>query len=73
MLGRALPNGNAFVGSAIFPKLPSLYGFLQKKGYFLFSYFGEEQNWVKTVISALRSGQNNLQRPIWGCHRQLHR
>ena len=31
MLGRALPNGNAFVGSAIFPKLPSLYGFLQNK------------------------------------------
>ena len=33
--GRALPNGNAFVGSDIFPQLPSLYGILQNKGYFL--------------------------------------
>ena len=32
---KALPNGHAFVGSDIFPQLPSLYGILQNKGYFL--------------------------------------
>ena len=32
---KALPNGYAFVGSDIFPQLPSLYGILQNKGYFL--------------------------------------
>ena len=30
-----------------------------------------QKNWVKTVIPALSSGRSNLQRPIWGCHRQL--
>ena len=30
-----------------------------------------QKNWVKTAIPALSSGQNNLQTPIWGCHRQL--
>ena len=35
--GMALPNGNVFDGSAIIPELLSLYGFLQNKGYFLFS------------------------------------
>ena len=30
-----------------------------------------QKNWVKTAIPALSSGQNNLQVPIWGCHRQL--
>ena len=32
---KALPNVYAFVGSAIFPQFPSLYGILQNKGYFL--------------------------------------
>ena len=32
---KALPNGYAFVGSDIFPQLPSLYGIFQNKGYFL--------------------------------------
>ena len=27
--------------------------------------------WVKTAIPALSSGRNNLQPPIWRCHRQL--
>ena len=36
---KALPNGYAFVGSDIFPQLPSLYGILQNKGYFLLSFF----------------------------------
>ena len=30
-----------------------------------------EKNWVKTAIPALSSGQNNLQTPILGRHRQL--
>ena len=30
-----------------------------------------QKKWVKTVIPALSSGRSNLQRPIWGCHRQL--
>ena len=30
-----------------------------------------QKNWVKTALPALSSGQNNLQVPIWGCHRQL--
>ena len=30
-----------------------------------------QKNWVKTAIPALSSGRSNLQRPIWGCHRQL--
>ena len=30
-----------------------------------------QKNWVKAVIPALSSGRSNLQRPIWGCHRQL--
>ena len=30
-----------------------------------------QKNWVKTAIPALSSGQSNLQRSIWGCHRQL--
>jgi hypothetical protein len=38
---KALPNGHAFVGSDIFPQLPSLYGILQNKGYFLF--FGSKK------------------------------
>ena len=30
-----------------------------------------KKKWVKTPIPALSSDQSNLQRPIWGCHRQL--
>ena len=57
----------AFSGGKTKKKLPKFFFWLRDtyKKYIL------QKNWVKTAIPALSSGQNNLQVPIWGCHRQL--
>ena len=62
------PKKVAFSGGKTKKKLPKFFLGLcdTYKKYIL------EKNWVKTAIPALSSGQNNLQTPIWGCHRQLN-
>ena len=61
------PKKTAFSGGKTKKKLPKFFFWLRDtyKKYIL------QKNWVKTAIPALSSGQNNLQVPIWGCHRQL--
>ena len=61
------PKKTAFSGGKTKKKLPKFFFWLRDtyKKYIL------QKNWVKTAIPALSSGQNNLQTPIWGCHRQL--
>ena len=62
-----LQKKTAFSGGKTKKKLPKFFFWLRDtyKKYIL------QKNWVKTAIPALSSGQNNLQVPIWGCHRQL--
>ena len=62
-----LPKKTAVSGGKTKKKLPKFFFWLRDtyKKYIL------QKNWVKTAIPALSSGQNNLQVPIWGCHRQL--
>jgi hypothetical protein len=61
------PKEVAFSGGKTKQKLSKFFLWLRDtyKKYIL------QKNWVKTAIPALSSGQNNLQTPIWGCHRQL--
>ena len=51
---KALPNVYAFVGSDIFPQLPSLYGILQNKGYLLtFQGFGgKDLSCPKSIVNS---------------------
>ena len=62
-----LQKKTAFSGGKTKKKLPKFFFWLRDtyKKYIL------QKNWVKTAIQALSSGQNNLQVPIWGYHRQL--
>ena len=61
------PKEVAFSGGKTKKKLSKFFLWLRDtyKKYIL------QKNWVKTAIPALSSGQNNLQTPIWGRHRQL--
>ena len=59
---KALPNGHAFVGSDIFPQLPSLYGILQNKGYFLYLYRASEYyviyiHWAEKLAKKGKKGR----------------